>query len=372
MADEPMKDICVIMPTIRDFHVMREYLKNARESNFDTDRMHVLFVTEDFCDVRKMENLLKEEGVAGEVFNAKKRDEWFKKNGIGKFAGLIPKKSHAETSFGLLWVWANSFNYGFFIDDDTTPITKDFFGTHTGNLDFKGTIETVSSGKRWVNVLYQSGSKLYPRGYPYSCMNEKVSVKKSTVKDVVASQGLWTNNPDLDAIRILIDGGLDGRGKTLLSEKDFKNNFTADKNNYLTISSMNLAFRKEIIPCFYQLPMDDNQWKIGRFDDIWSGLFLKKACDILDKSVISGFPLCRHNKAPRSTFKDLNAEAPALEINERLWKIVDETDVKGDYFGIYSGMADALGKGRFNFINSDFLGFMAKKMKLWLECLNKL
>ncbi len=367
-----MPDTCVIIPTVRDFHIIRDYLKNARESSFDASRLHVLFVTEDFCDTGKMEKLLEEEGVSGEVFNAKKRDEWFRQNGVEKFSGLIPKRSHAETSFGLLWMWANGYEYGFFIDDDTLPVTKDFFGSHMKNLGFKGELETVSSDKSWVNVLYQSEGRLYPRGYPYSCMNEKVSVKKSTIKDVVASQGLWTNNPDLDAIRILIDGGLDGRGKTFLDENDFRDNFAAAPGNYLTISSMNLAFRKEIIPCFYQLPMDDNQWKIGRFDDIWSGLFLKKACDVLDKNVVNGFPLCRHNKAPRSTFKDLNAEVPALEINEYMWKIAAEAGDGSDYYEVYSAIINKLEKEKFSFINADFLGFMTGKMKMWLECVDKL
>jgi len=39
---------------------------------------------------------------------------------------------------------------------------------------------------------------------------------------------------------------------------------------------MNLAFRREVIPAFYQLPMDDNEWEVGRFDDIWSGVFLNE------------------------------------------------------------------------------------------------
>ena len=367
-----MKDLCVIVPTIRDFHIMKDYFENARQNNFDTDRMKIIFITEDFCEKDKMKKLLSDEGVEGEVFGQKERDEWFKQNNVEQYSDLIPKKSHAETSFGLLWMWANGFENGVFIDDDTLPVGKDYFGTHMNNLKFDNEVEVVSSDKSWVNVLYQKKDTLYPRGYPYSAMNENMKKEKKKIKNVIASQGLWTNNPDLDAIRILINGGLDGVSTVYTYEQDFKNNFVVDKGNYLTLCSMNLAFKKEIIPVFYQLPMDDNPWKIGRFDDIWSGVFLKRACDIIGKNIINGFPLCRHNKAPRSTFKDLNAEVPALEINEYLWKIVEDINASSDYFSIYNSFADVLEKKEFNFISTDFVKFMAIKMKKWIECLDKL
>jgi len=53
---------------------------------------------------------------------------------------------------------------------------------------------------------------------------------------------------------------------------------------------MNLAFRQEVVPAFYQFPMDDNRWDVGRFDDIWSGLTLKRACDVLRQADIQRRP----------------------------------------------------------------------------------
>ena len=32
-------DVCVIVPTVREFECMRAYVKNAREHDFDTDRI---------------------------------------------------------------------------------------------------------------------------------------------------------------------------------------------------------------------------------------------------------------------------------------------------------------------------------------------
>ncbi|WP_299267583.1 alpha-1 4-glucan-protein synthase [Halorientalis sp.] len=368
-------DVCVIVPTIREFECMRTYFENARDHGFDLDRLHVVLVTEDFCDSDEMQAMLDEEGVDGSVFDGSARKAWFEEQGVPQYSHLIPEASHAQTSFGLLYMWAGEFEYGFFIDDDTLPHPDfDFFGTHFDNLAYEGTVESVGSDERWANVLYQNVDEhgLYPRGYPYSAMDEAVETGEVKVDDVVASQGLWTNVPDLDAVRILMDGDLQGQAQTRTSAEDYDGNFVAKRGNYLTVCSMNLAFRREVIPAFYQLPMDDNEWDVGRFDDIWSGLFLKRACDVLDKRIVNGNPLCEHNKAPRSTFSDLNNEVPGLELNEHVWEIVDEVGDDADtYAGVFAAMADALAEGSFDYENAAFLNYCGEFMQDWLACLEQ-
>lgn len=294
----PVPDTCVIVPTIREYENMRAYFENARAHDFDLNRVYVLLVTEDFCDTRDMEDMLDREGVSGEVFDETRREKWYDTHEISDYSDIVPAASHAETSFGLLYMWANpQFEYGFFIDDDTLPIDEfDFFGGHFENLQFEGEIEEVRSDTNWVNVLYQNyQGELYPRGYPYAAMNETVETNTMVVNDVIASQGLWTNVPDLDAVRILMDGDLQGQAQTRTAVEDFEQDFVAGAGQYLTVCSMNLAFKREVIPAFYQLPMDDNQWDVGRFDDIWSGVFLKRAADVLGKQIYNGAPLCEHN-----------------------------------------------------------------------------
>ncbi|SEO88246.1 Reversibly glycosylated polypeptide [Halogranum amylolyticum] len=372
------QDICVVVPTIREYECMRSYFRNAREHGFDLDRLFVLLVTEDFCDTDAMEAMLDEEGVDGAVFDGSRRAEWYEANDVAQYAHVVPAASHAETSFGLLYMWAHErFDYGVFIDDDTLPHDEwDFFGRHMENLHYEGEIESVRSDERWVNVLYQNADEhgLYPRGYPYGAMDETVETGTAEVMDVVASQGLWTNVPDLDAVRILMDGDLRGQAQTRTSKDDFTGDFVADRGQYLTVCSMNLAFKREIIPAFYQLPMDDNEWDVGRFDDIWSGVFLKRAADVLDKDVVNGYPLCEHNKAPRPTFDDLNNEVPGLELNEHLWEEID--DVGGDaesYAAVFEAMADALAEGDWEeYTNGEFFTYVGEHMHEWLDCLDAL
>ena len=371
------KDVCVVVPTIREYDCVRDYVENAREHGFDTDRLEFVLVTEDFCETDEMRRMLDELDVAGRVFDGTAREEWYEKHGVAEYADVVPAASHAETSFGLLYMWEKGHDYGVFIDDDTLPHDEDdFFGTHLRNLEYEGKVEEVVSDERWVNVLYQGYDDLYPRGYPYAAMDEEVETDETPIErgDVVASQGLWTNVPDLDAVRILMDGDLNGQAQTRTTTEDFERDFVAAPGSYLTVCSMNLAFRREVIPAFYQMPMDDNEWNVGRFDDIWSGVVLKRACDVLGKRVYNGAPLCEHNKAPRSTFDDLTNEVAGLELNEHFWKIVDEAgEDASSYAEVARDVADALESGDWSeYNNGTFLNHVGKRTDEWLNCLDSL
>ncbi|GAA0657422.1 alpha-1 4-glucan-protein synthase [Salarchaeum japonicum] len=372
MSDRP--DICVVVPTIREYDCVRSYVENARRHGFDTDRLFFVLVTEDFCDTAAMERMLDDLDVAGAVFDGTGRDAWFDDRGLSEYADLIPAASHAQTSFGLLYLWDDpGFEYGVFIDDDTRPHDDvDFFGTHMTNLHYEGEVRSMRSDEQWVNVLHEGDNDLYPRGYPYAAMDESVTAETEHVDSVVASQGLWTNVPDLDAVRILMDGDLRGQAQTRTAREDFETDFVAASGQYLTVCSMNLAFRREVVPAFYQLPMDDNDWEVGRFDDIWSGVFLKRACDVLDTQIYNGDPLCEHNKAPRSTFDDLQNEVAGLELNEHVWKVADRVGGDADsYAGVFRAIADELATGDWSdWNNGGFLNECGEAMRAWLDCLD--
>ena len=374
------QDICVIVPTIREPECVRAYVENARRHGFDTSRLFVLLVTEDACDTDAMAAMLAALEVDGAVFDAARRERWYSDNDIEAYAHLVPAASHAETSFGLLYMWANPrFEYGVFVDDDTRPHQdQNFFARHLGNLHHDGRITRVQSDTGWVNVLHQAADDhgLYPRGYPYSAMHETTETDTVQLEhgSLVASQGLWTNVPDLDAVRILADGDLHGQAQTRLDSEAFGPDFIAARGQYLTVCSMNLAFRREIIPVFYQLPMDDNRWDVGRFDDIWSGVFLKRACDVLGQQIYTGRPLCAHNKAPRSTFDDLHNEAAGLELNEHLWRAVDDVGAGADsYAGVAAAIATRLQTADFDeYRNGAFLAQVGEYIDDWLACLDRL
>jgi len=372
----------VIIPSVRNPDVINAYLENAEKYDFPKDKLFFLIITEDFADKLAYKNRLKDYGVDGEVYGESERNIFLKENNIDKYSDLIPKRSHAETTFGLIYMAKNKeFRYGLFIDDDTVPENSfDYFNQHIKNLEFEGEIEELSSEKNWVNVLYQNfkNYKLYPRGYPYSKTNETIKTNKTFIKkgQIFISQGLWTNIPDLDAVRILMDGDLNGQSKTRLHRDDFKSNFITARDNFQTVCSMNLAFRREIIPAFYQFPMDDNPFGIGRFDDIWSGLVVKKVLDKLDGYIMNGAPLCIHNKAPRSTFKDLKAEVPGYESNEVFSDIIkyiqyDEKDIKYDE-NRFLQLTELIAKKLINDSRTEFIKYCGQYLNKYVDLMREI
>lgn len=182
-----MNDICVIIPTVRRPEVLLSYYENALKYNFDFSRVYSIFITEDFADKDKMRKILKDISLEGDVFGQSEREKWFEENNLASYVDVIPKRSHAETSFGLLFMWANDFEVGIFIDDDTIPHPDfDFFGFHICNLNFNGKLPCLFSNKKFVNVLYQSFGKygLYPRGFPYSARGEKYEIRECEANSV--------------------------------------------------------------------------------------------------------------------------------------------------------------------------------------------
>jgi hypothetical protein len=95
---------------------------------------------------------------------------------------------------------------------------------------------------------------------------------------------------------------------------------------------------------------------------------------VLDTRIYNGAPLCEHNKAPRSTFDDLQNEVAGLELNEHLWEVVD--DAGGDaesYAGVLRAIADELVAGDWSdWNNGEFLNHCGEYMHDWLDCLDAL
>lgn len=349
---------CIIVPSIRGLEEWsRSYLANFHKYGYSPD---IIMVDEDHRKTRSENKKLLPEA---EFYGIKERKKWFKDRKLVKYSNLIPKRSHAETSFGLLVTYERGYDMVVFSDDDTLASKEDFLGTHWKNL---ANMPLLYMTNKWINV---TGGLYHPRGFPYSQRrNPELSSEFRKPKEVVLNQGLWTFVPDMNAVDILASGGLDGVVYTPL---DIKQSYTAPVGSYLTVCSMNLSFLPEIIPAFYQLP--EGEYGIGRFDDIWSGLFLKKILDHLGRGMSYGKPVCTHNKQPRNVFKDIRAELEGMVINEKLWKVIDKIELSGsEYIECYQELAEQLSKEASEFHIPYYIKHMCKKMILWTRLIEKL
>jgi len=317
-----------------------------------------------------------------EFYGPLEREQWFKENfgsNYQKYVSLIPTRCHAETSFGFLAAFQKQPDLVIELDDDTFPILgQDLVKLHHDNL-IKDDGRTVRSLGRWYNtvdnLVLNCNMRVFPRGHPYfeEARTEQYLWTEKGGRCVL-NMGLWVGQPDLDAVTILHSGGLDGRS-VLQATRLRETKIIADRDTYFAICSMNTAFVTKIIPAFYQLYM--NFLGIDRFDDIWSGILLKKVVDHLGDNICLGAPTVRHQKRPRDAFSDLKKEIDGMMINEMLSRIVAECDIDGgNYYDAYASLTGAvearIAKISSNITHSKFLRLQVSKMKKWLEAVDKL
>jgi hypothetical protein len=320
-------------------------------------------------------------GLPKAFFGPREREEWFKKrfaSQAGEFSKVIPKRCHAETSFGFLVAYEKRPNFIIELDDDVFPIDgAGFFNSHKENISRTPAL-MVQSPSRWYNTIENLALKnslsLFPRGHPFATDARETGYKfEAKETECVLNMGLWSGCLDLDALTILYHSSLDGRGSNCAATLREKK-IVAGNGTYFAVCSMNTAFAPQIIPAFYQLYMKD--LGIDRFDDIWSGLFLKKITDTLGSCVCLGQPLVYHDKRPRNTFNDLGAELEGMAINEKLWRMVDDLEINGkDYFDAYQSLISGLEKYMDKFdkeLHRKFMKLQLEKMQLWLKVLDHL
>jgi len=316
-------------------------------------------------------------GLDRAYYGPQERLDWFKARFPGDYerhASLIPERAHAETSFGFLVAYEEGAGYIVELDDDV--FAESLMEDHRDNLMGAGG-KTVSSPSRWYNTLdaltITAPCRLFPRGHPYS---PSARTGEYTWSESGGSCGLnmghWVGGPDFDAMTILYHGGMDGRcGISGISMNEEK--VVVGKGTYFAVCSMNTSFLPKAVPAFYQLYM--NTLGIDRFDDIWSGVFLKRAADHLGDRVCLGKPAGNHDKRPRSVFKDLRKEIDGMIMNESVWETVDSDITGGSYSDAYLSIADLLWKGAGKFADPTqrrFMEMQVEKMRLWVETVDSL
>jgi len=121
---------------------------------------------------------------------------------------------------------------------------------------------------------------------------------------------------------------------------------------------MNLAIKTKIIPAFYFLLMGP-EYPFDRFDDIWSGIFLKKIADHLGDYISGGEPFIWHDRASNAEV-NIKKEAPGKTVNQYLWRDIDKIELRSDsYQNCYIELADKLPR------YDRYWNKLSKAMKIW-------
>lgn len=217
---------------------------------------------------------------------------------------IIPRRTAAIRSLGIWEAWKFGADVIVCLDDDVYPTSSDHLERLVIALDRTWQLD-------WVYPHPQGA-----RGLPYQLK------RRSTWLHM----GAWNSNADLDAAHRLV------LGEKLTNLQAVEDRAVAP-GQFLVLSAMHFAFRRELAPAAYHLLMGQgdwgNQWNLHRFDDVWAGMFMQKVCDHLGATMSYGGPLCEHRQTS-DVFNNLVAEAEGMREHERRWQGIAALPVTGD------------------------------------------
>lgn len=240
---------------------------------------------------------------------------------MGEDSWIIPRRSDAIRNYGFLLAAQSKDRQDMIVtmDDDCYPLSDSI-------TDHWKALESTSIAEPWFDTMY--AYPVYPRGFP--------RLYKET--QTVLNHGLWNNIPDLD-------------GETQLKHPNVRTSFSGDNFQiptgvFFPLCGMNIAFRPEVIPAMYFMPMGRGQ-KYHRFADIWTGVIAKKVFDHLQLGVRSGGCEISHSRASNAE-KNVKLEELGLPENEKLWDIISEiklhqTTLEEAYLELMGNLAAFLG-----------------------------
>jgi hypothetical protein len=205
----------------------------------------------------------------------------------------VPRRSDMIRSWGFAEAYRLDVDYVLTLDDDTRPIGDPFDA-------YEAVFEAGAPHSEYLSVGALTSSQLQMRGFPFE------DRKPATV---AVQYGGWCGVLDYDAPTQLAAPRRDETFHPIV--------MPVPHGTPATCCIMNCAFRREVTPIMWQLPLLEGRY--NRWGDIWSGLLQKKALDAAGQvMVINGKASVRHERAS-DPFTNLAREQPGLRTNETLW-----------------------------------------------------
>ena len=222
---------------------------------------------------------------------------------LGKHEHCIPRKNGACRDLGLLIAYLESDEDEIIVClDDDCEVYEDYEHKAKNSLGRKN-LPLLSTSHEFFNPLsiYKIDEDIYPRGFPYEHRGKEYDyeIQNNADVNIVFNLGLWNGIFDINAIdKLYLD-------KYAFDDAQLKyDQIAVNPGPLVSLCSMNMIFKKELIPAIYQLPMNIPiipNWTIDRYGDIWGGFICKKLIDRKGDYLSVGAPLIYHHKADNIT-----------------------------------------------------------------------
>lgn len=250
-----------------------------------------------FIIVDDSEGSIKVDHPQFEVFNWSDR-----KKMLGELDFAIPKRNGACRDFGFYVAYKTSDDCEIIVAlDDDCEVYCETFADQVRQVLSETPRRHMASSARHLNIidLYKRmPDNLFPRGFPYTDRVHYVPSGLTNVKpvdgEVKFSLGLWKNIFDVNAI-----DKIQGPQYVHPDAELHEHSVIIPEGGLVSVCSMNMHCRREVLPAVYQLPMHVAtmpDWVIDRYGDIWGGFILKVLMDKKGDPMAAGSPMIRHLK----------------------------------------------------------------------------
>jgi hypothetical protein len=211
------------------------------------------------------------------------------------------------------------------IDDDNIPLDNRYFDTFKRRLPlgpFDGVMARPHYG-RWFDPASLCFPKVVQRGFPQELDRDEVRFKHVTGAKIGIAQGMILGDPDTSAVDRISQHPEVHQVSELLRAGIV----TDPRETWAPLNSQNIAFVRELAPCFLMVPA----YKRG--DDIYAGLVAQRIMREHGYHVHYGQPFALQQRNPHNLLKDLADEQWSSEhiLDFAAWLdgFLGQTDVIG-------------------------------------------
>lgn len=369
-----MQTAALVLTTINDPSLLADYYDNFH-AHGHVDNVRVIVIPDKKTPeaVYRRCRELSDKGLRTSCPNIEEQEQFMARLGLP--ASVIPYNSDNRRNIGYLMAYESGCDFLISIDDDNyCQEGDDYFSEHAIVCKDSVVQPVADSATGYLNICnlltFEMPAPVYARGFPYYARHRAEDVRTADTRvPVHINAGLWTLDPDIDAITWLVAKprvtGFPGRSIVL------------GRDTWSPVNTQNTALRRETIPSYYFTRMGYamSGMPIDRYGDIFSGYFAQACTRHLGGYIRVGTPVAAHKRNSHSYIKDATNEWSCILVLEDLLPWLRETHLCGDtytetYASLSHRMQDAVETFKGNIwtdVTRAYFHQVAYYMRRWIK-----